>query len=344
MWTPKRTVLLALGFFVFFAGYLLYASCLGGIDGLPPLPDADMPNPGGPDVLGPMPPHGLKLEDKFRQAFGPDCPELKWALKLEMNAKSMVVATKDFKIGDDGRAELDHMSVAMFRKDAEHHGQHVEINSLRAKKAYLEFDKKLVKGEKDFSSRRIVAAELIDEIEIVNNHWTAQRDDDLHLSIKKGPLYYDEAKHLIWTADEVHVEDDKDQPPTDIRGQGMDVHLAVAEPTPPRSGAPAPRGKSKSESFSGVESIVLHSDVVMHLYTGGDFLSHAPDAKAKAGVPAAAPTKADVCIFTPGPFRYEFHKDGDLARFDVPEAEPARPQKGGPVKVIRHSATPEGKN
>ena len=33
MWTPKRIVLLALGFFVFFASYLLYASCLGGIDG-----------------------------------------------------------------------------------------------------------------------------------------------------------------------------------------------------------------------------------------------------------------------------------------------------------------------
>jgi hypothetical protein len=344
MWTPKRIVLLALGFLVFFSGYLLYASCLGGIDGLPPLPDADLPNPDGPDALGPMPPHGLKLEDKFRQAFGPDCPELKWALKLEMNAKSMVVATKDFTIGDDGRAELDHMSVAMFRKDAEHHGQHVEINSLRAKKAYLEFDKKLVKGEKDFSSRRIVAAELIDEIEIVNNHWTAQRDDDLHLSIKKGPLFYDEAKHLIWTDDEVHVVDDKDQPPTDVRGHGMDVHLAAAEPAPPRSGAPAPHGKPKAENFSSVESIVLRSDVVMHLYTGGDFLSHAPDAKDKSGVPAAAPTKADVCIFTPGPFRYEFHKEGDLARFDVPEADPARSQESGPVKVIRHSATPEGKD
>ena len=57
MWTPKRIVLLALGFLVFFSGYLLYASCLGGINGLPPLPDADLPNPGG-DALGPAPPRG----------------------------------------------------------------------------------------------------------------------------------------------------------------------------------------------------------------------------------------------------------------------------------------------
>ncbi len=51
-------------------------------------------------------------------------------------------------------------------------------------------------------------------------------------------------------------------------------------------------------------------------------------------------------IFTPGPFPglLNSHKEGDLARFDVPEADPARPQKTAPVKVIRHSATPEGKD
>ena len=65
MWTPKRIVLLALGFFVFFAGYLLYASCLGGIDGLPPLPDVDMPNPNGPDALGPVPPPASSWKTNF---------------------------------------------------------------------------------------------------------------------------------------------------------------------------------------------------------------------------------------------------------------------------------------
>ena len=336
MWTPKRIVLLALGFFVFFAGYLLYASCLGGINGLPPLPEADLPNPGGSDFLGPMPPRGLKLEEKLRQAFGPECPELKWPLQLEMKSKNMVVAAQDFKTDDDGRLKLDHMSVAMFGKDG-------EINTLRAKKAYLQFDQKLGKNEKEtLPSRRIVAAELIDEIEIVNNHRLTERDRYLHLRIQKGPLYYDEAKHLIWTADDVHIEDDQNQPPMDVRGQGLEVHLTPAESQP---GAPTPRGKAKTESFSGVDSAIIQSNVVMHLYTAGGFLSHAPEANAKAAVPVAAaapPTKSDLSIFTPGQFRYEFHKEGDLAHFDVLEAALARPQKADPVKVIRHSVTPDG--
>ena len=62
--------------------------------------------------MGPALPRGLKLEDKLRQAFGPECPELNWALKLEMNAQNMVVAAKDFHIDDDGRLDLDHISVA----------------------------------------------------------------------------------------------------------------------------------------------------------------------------------------------------------------------------------------
>ncbi len=118
MWTPKRIVLLALGFFVFFSGYMLYATALGGIDGLPPLPAADLPRDPGQGPVGPLPSHGLKLEDKLRQAFGQDCPELKWPLKLELNSKSMVVAARDFTIQDnDGRLKLDDVSVALFGKD-----------------------------------------------------------------------------------------------------------------------------------------------------------------------------------------------------------------------------------
>ena len=329
----------------FFAGYLLYASCLGGIDGLPPLPDVDMPNPNGPDALGPVPPRGLKLEDKLRQAFGPGCPELHWALQLEMNTRNMVVAAKDFTIDDDGRLDLDHVSVGVFKKDQ---SKGTEINTVRAKRAYLTFDKKLGKSEKDFGARRIVAAELIDKIEIVNTQRNSQGVKHVHLSIEKGPLYFDDAKHLIWTADAVHVEDDQNQPPTDVRGQGMDVRLTAAEPPlPPRPGAP-PHGKAKTESFSGVDSIVLHSNIVMHLFSSGDFLSHAPEANAKAATPAKAPAappaKAEITISTPGQFRYDFHKDGDLAHFDVPEANPGRTQKIAPVKVIRRSAAADGKD
>ena len=241
MWTPKRIVLLALGFFVFFSGYMLYSTALGGIDGLPPLPAADLPRAPGAGPVGPPPSHGLKLEDKLRQAFGQDCPELKWPLKLELNSKNMVVAARDFTIEDDGRLKLDRVSVALFK--AHDDGKFPEINTVRAKQAYLTFDKKLGQNDKDFGGRRIIAAELLgddaDNIEIVNNHRTAERDKHLHLDIVHGPLYYDEAKSLIWTDDEVRVEDDQNQPPTVVTGRGMEVHLAAAEVRP--DAKPAPR-------------------------------------------------------------------------------------------------------
>src|SRR5262249_33645786 len=43
VWTPKRVLLLASGFVLFFAAYAGYARVLGGIDGLPALPDQYLP-------------------------------------------------------------------------------------------------------------------------------------------------------------------------------------------------------------------------------------------------------------------------------------------------------------
>ena len=280
--------------------------------------------------------------------------ELKWPLKLEMNQKSMVVAANEFHIEEDGRLKLDNMSVALFGKDPGD-GRGVEINTVRADTAYLTFDKPLGKNEKELGgNRRIVAAELSDNIEIVNNHRTPQRDDDLHLNILKGPLYFDEAKRLIWTDDDVHVEDDQSKPrPDEVRGQGMEVHLAAAEPAAKPAEKPAPRGKAKTETFTGVDRIVLLSDVDMNLYVAGDFLSGPAAGKEKAAAadaskppakPDAPPEKAHVNIYTPGRFEYVFHKDGDVALFDVPEADPTHaPQDDQDVHVDRITTSPDGK-
>ena len=331
MWTPKRIVLLALGFFAFLSSYMLYATALGGIDGLPPLPAADLP-PDHPGMVGPLPSHGLKLEDKLRQAFGQDCPELKYTLKLELNSKNMVVAARDFTIQDDGRLELEKISVALFKDDRD--GRGVEINTIRANKAFLTFDKKLGQNDKDFGGRHIIAAELIgdsnvpaDDIEIVNNHRTPQRDDDLHLNIRKGPLYYDESKSLIWTDDDVRLEDDQNQPPTVVCGRGMEVHLAAPENRP--EAKPAARAKPRSGGFSGVERIVVKSFVDMNLYVAGGFLSNPPGGtNAKPAAPAAPPEKAHININTPGRFEYEFRKDGDVARFERARGRPRPPSPG----------------
>ncbi len=353
MWTPRRIVLLAFGVVLFFAGYLAYSACLGGIDGLPPLPDADCPNPNPGDQIALPPSHILKLDEKLVLAFGPDCRELKWPLKLEMNQKSMVVAANEFHIEDDGRLKLDNMSVALFGKDPGD-GRGVEINTVRADTAYLTFDKPLKDNEKELGgNRRVVAAELINHIEIVNNHRTPQRDDDLHLIIDKGPLYFDEAKRLIWTDDDVHVEDDQSKPrPNEVRGQGMEVHLAAAEPAAKPAEKPAPRGKAKTETFSGVDRIVLLSGVDMNLYVAGDFLSGPAAGKEKAAAadapkppakPDAPPEKAHVNIYTPGRFEYVFHQDGDVALFDAPEVDPAHPAKDDQdVHVDRITTSPDG--
>ena len=47
MWTPKRVLLLASGFAMFFAAYAVYAQALGGIDGLPALPERYFQRPPG---------------------------------------------------------------------------------------------------------------------------------------------------------------------------------------------------------------------------------------------------------------------------------------------------------
>ena len=173
----------------------------------------------------------------------------------------------------------------------------------------MTFDKPLGTSEKDFGgNRRIIAAELSDDIEIVNNHRTPQRDDDLHLNIDKGPLYFDEARHLIWTADNVHVEDDQNQPPTDIRGQGMEVRLVAAEAPAKPTDKPAPRTKPKAEAFTGVERIVLLANVDMNLYVAGGFLSNSSggnaDATTAGGPPRRRPRPKAMGAERPWPFRW----------------------------------------
>lgn len=332
MWTPKRIVLLALGFVLFFTGYLAYANVLGGIDGLPPLPARYLDTLGWLDDGGPRPPKTKPLEEKLKQAFGANCEELNRPIKLELHSRRTVLAAHQFNIESDGRVLLSPMSLALFGQE-KGDGRGVEINTLCAEYAYLKFDRPITNlGE--IGSRKIVAAELINKIRVINNRRTASRDDDLHIYINAGPLYYDELKHLIWTRDHVYLKDDQSKPkPIEVRGRGMEMEL-LAEAPAPKPGVPAPR-KQKGESITGVKRIVLQADVDMHLYVDGQsgFLGgpreqagKAPAVKPNADKAALAepPEKAHVVIKTPGKFRYDVGKDHDTARFDVPDADGAR--------------------
>jgi lipopolysaccharide export system protein LptA len=335
VWTPKRIVLLAAGFVVFFSSYVAYASFLGGIDGLPPLPECYLSKVDYVDG-GEIAPRAIKrsaMTDKVKEAFGPECKELNYPIQLELHAKRTLLTARDFKIEPDGRLQLRTLGLALFGAD-KGDGRGIEINTLCADHAYLTFDRPIGNlGE--IGSRKIVAAELFKNITVTNNHRTAARDDDLHVFINHGPLYFDDAKHLIWTKDDVYVRDDLSKPkPTEIRGHMMDMELMTEGP-PAKPAAPR---KAKGENITGVKSIVLHSDVEMNLYVDGQSGfpggTREPSAKPSATKAASPPEKAHVRIKTPGKFRYEIYKDHDFARFDVPEGELAESLKRSPQDVV----------
>jgi lipopolysaccharide export system protein LptA len=327
VWTPKRIVMLVAGFVLFFVAYAAYsATYFGAIDSLPPLPEAYKRKDGGTEYLPPPPPPTNKIDLKLQQAFGIGCPEIKWHIKLDLNAKNMVISSEasDF---EGGRLKLVPISIALFGKD-KGDGKGIEINTVRAKTAYLTFDRP-VNSPNEANGRKIVEMELIENIEIVNNRRTPGRDDDLTLNIQTGPLYYNEPKHLIWTKDNIHLVDRQSKPdPIDVRGKGMDMELLTQALPPANPGAP-PAAKNKNETITGVKRIVLNADVVMHLYTvPGSGMMGAPK-KSEPARPArnataaaeAGTKKEHIEIRTQGRFQYDFLKEHDLATFDVPAGD-----------------------
>jgi lipopolysaccharide export system protein LptA len=331
--------MLALGFLVFLAVYVVYAATsLGRINGLPPLPEVFLPSNNQEPIT--LVKRKSLIEAKLVEAFGPDCPELTRAIRLELRSKNMVLASSTFQLLNDGRVSLTPLSAAVFGKD-KGDGRGIEINSIRCRYANLTFDRP-INNISEISGRKLVEAELNGEIEIVNNRRTAQRDDDLTVYIQAGPLRYKEAEHLIRTGDVVHLIDHGSKPkPHDICGKGMEMELQVEAPAAAAPGQPGPR-KAKGESITGVKRIVLQSNVEMHLYTSGNSgfpnatrgTQPAPAAKGPAAPPAE---KAHVYVSTPGQFQYEFGKDHDLATFDVARADGGKPS-GLPqfVTVVRH--------
>jgi lipopolysaccharide export system protein LptA len=335
MWTRRRYALLVIGIVGYLALYLAYGrSFLGAIDGLPALPPeykfaASDPVP----EKGDLPP---KVDEKLRMAFGLNCPELEQPIKIEVHSKRMVLAAADFATVD-GRVRLTPVSVAIFGQDRGD-GKPPEINTIRGKVAYLKFDRPVATLQ-DISGRKIIAAELEGNIEIVNNRRTPNdRSDDLFVYISNGPLYFQDDKHLIWTHDNVCLKDFQVVPkPTEIRGKGMELHL-TADSTPPSRSAPR-QPKQHQESFSGVEQIVLQSNVDMYLYVDGrsGFMNNQPEgAKQVKLPPGEVPEKAQIHIVTPGRFTYDFGRDRvpyDRARFDIPK-RPANETARFPEQVV----------
>jgi hypothetical protein len=342
VWTPKRVVLLLSGFVLLLSAYWAYAHFLGGIDGLPALPEEYGPADGtGPSE--PLAQTSNSADDKLRQAFGEECPELNDPIRLEVRSKGMVLAAREFTIlhgpdaehiDRDGQVCLSGVSLALFSKDTGD-GKFPEINTIRSDVAYLKFDQPIT-NPAEMGKHKIIGGELRKDVKIVNNRRTPQRDDDLDI-FTPGPLYYNEEDHHIWTEAVVELKDEQSKPnPQTVTGSGMDLYLAVEQPQPGPEQSPGtgkagrgPQHKQKQDTISGVERITLRRDVEMHLYVDSDsgFMG-GPDGKtARPGdkekpkqSPAETPDgkareKAHVVIRTQGPFLYNVPKAH--AQFDV---------------------------
>jgi lipopolysaccharide export system protein LptA len=334
VWTPKRILLLVLGFFGFALVYYAYSQILGGIDGLPALPADYQITQSDNEITQPLPPRENSAQAKLRMAFGVDCDEAKNRnIQLEIDSKHMVLAAGEMAIVE-GRVKLWPFSLAIFGKD-KGDNQFPEINTLKSEVAFLTFDEK-IKNIVDMNGRRIVAAELHGEIHVVNNRRRAQRDNDLSL-FTQGPLYYDESQHLINTKNDTPVRmiDQASKPnPHTIVGEGLSIELKSNEKSPPAVASPG--GKNKGGMTTDVERIRLGRNVDMNLWVDAQsgFLGSGkpgaapikPGGNPKTPAPVAVGTqdeKANVIISTQGPFTYDLRTN--VATFDISKTAGAHP-------------------
>jgi hypothetical protein len=316
VWTPKRILLLAGGVVLFLAGYVVYAFALGGIDGLPPLPDAYLPSRTAagwtnPTIENPR-------DRKLIQAFGAGCPELNWPYKIDASQRGLVLAFEDYTIEKDGRVRLRPFSIALFKDKGK--GEYPEINTVRSPEAHLRFDQPIHELQ-EISSHRIIGAELREEVTIVNNRRTPLKSDDLEIRITVAPVFFDDKEARVWTNGFVKLLDTQTQPePTEIKAKGFEMHLTRDDPKKQLAakGQPKPAvahhaSKGSGTNISGVDTIVLYSDVDMHLLVdadsgfpgGGDAKKKGQSVKGKA----KPPEKSRIVIRTPGTFTYDVPRD-----------------------------------
>jgi hypothetical protein len=331
VWTPKRILILVCAFVAFAGAYFVYAYFLGGINGLPPLPEAFAPAPGPPDGSQPqLPALPENNADKMlRMAFGEECDEVKKRkIKIELQSRGMVLATQDVEIIEGGRVKLSPFSLAIFRKAA---GNWPEINTIKSNEAVIRFDRP-VSSLAEMSNRKIVAGTLKGDIYVINNRHTQQRDDDISL-FTQGPLEYDESVRKIWTAADVRLTDPQTKPdPTIITGVGMDLDLIFEAQTAKAAASrktPGTAPGQRSETPTGVQRIHLQRDVAMRLSVdsrSGFLGSGKPTAgkpraaSSSRGSDAPAEEQTKVHISTEGEFEYDLTTD--RARFDRLQNKP----------------------
>ncbi len=344
MWTPKRILILIAGTMLFLFAFVLYDLFLGGYDGLPPLPPDYVNNPEWErDKWSPDP---TDDEKKMAMAWGRESDEARRPFILNIGSKGMLLSVDKFEIEPDGKVKLSPFSVALFPKK-KGDTSYPEINTIQCDFAYLTLDRP-VSNFTELTSRRVIAIELRGSsgVTIVNNRRTPEKNDDIEVTIKSAPVYYEERTNKIWSEGFVKLLDTSSQPnPTEITAKGLEVHLTKdSQPLRPAKSGPTPK---KGEGVTGVELLILKSHVEMHLYmdaksgflTGGQEIAGKPAPKTPTpSAPAAnAATEADkshIMVKTAGKMEYDLIKE--LAQFDSPGPPPgAAPGEADQVLLTR---------
>ena len=198
MWTPRRVLLLVLGFVACVTTFGVYNRFLGWIDGLPTLPERYLPSTAVCLVIDELPVDEPKMHRLLKQAFGERCQELGYPIKLSVQAQEVLLATDQVFIEPDGRLKLSPFSVAVFKNRPD--VGYPEIQTIHCDVAYVTFDRK-IETLSDMGKGKMVAAEFISDVAalsndprkgsiwVVHNHATPQTDDDLHITMP-GPLYF----------------------------------------------------------------------------------------------------------------------------------------------------------
>ncbi|QVL33042.1 hypothetical protein KIH39_03750 [Telmatocola sphagniphila] len=362
MHTPRRILLTVLGLSLSILGYFVYAQLLGRVDGLPPLPErfaqvADQQEFIPPTTRSP-------IEEQLIVAFGANCAELDYGMKMNLGSKGVVLAATLEKqsngkaFSDDGRLFASPLSIAVFGKNKGPDGMQ-EITTLHSDRGILTFDSP-VHSIAEAVGKKVIRADIISDpeipvkdarkgrIHIRNNRKSQTPDDDIEI-MTVGPMFYidnhkADVPAMVTTDAIMELYDWQNnrsmtgkfkvggKVPT-LLARGMRMYLkSDAEPDPK-----VKKKEDTDRKINGVDHIDLLSDVTMNFWSDSqsNFLS---GGNAPPTAPGKKPDDSDLSIVqieTQGSFHYDMIKDIGVFH-NAPSLNPNLPNY---VRVTRKAKT-----
>lgn len=299
MMTPRRLLLLVLGFVVCLGAYQVYSFFLGHYDGLPPLPPeyrySSGPSTAPQESIDTFVSQKHETDKLLEKAFGPKCPELSRNRKIEIGKQdSRTVLAFDEWTLEDGVLRMTKVSLANFKKVPGQGAQpeKEEIVTMQGDVAVVKFDqpiKNLFEIKKDI--KPVEGHIEGDEIKLTHNHGTPERNDDITIWCKQRIDFVDEQRR-IWSKGKVLVVYAE---PMEARFEGVGLEITLANELVPKNANPktdkVATKKDMPLSIQSVKSVRLEKEVeftflkLQGSFLGGDVGKNDPKTEI---APAAA--------------------------------------------------------